>query len=460
MALTQSSSIEQDVDRGNPGRRRWSLFPKGVRLWHFIVLPAVGMGLAILVFRVADRWILVNLDPGIAGAWAVVRTIAIAVLMASLMAWLALRHKREYEAELNEQNEALEATRDFLARIIEGSGEAIVTLDPQGCVTSWNRAAERIYGWTAEEMLGRSVDRVFPDSPEIAEELSKTEARLRDGRTIHDLETTRVRKDGTPITVRITRSPLEDAGGRFAGSTGIIRDVTALKEMEARLLERERLAAVGELAAQVAHEIRNPLAGIRGACEILAEERSGSAARDQISREVIRQVDRLNRTVEDMLLFARPRAIQPVPTDVHEILERTLGVLLEDPKTREIEVERRYAKSLAELEVDPQQIEQVLINILLNAIQAMDYRGKLTVTTRTNGVHAQVAIRDTGPGIPDDVRDQIFRPFFTTRAKGSGLGLAIVRNLVQAHGGSISAVSLPEGGAELTVTLPTGSHTP
>jgi len=460
VALTQRSSIDHAVDRGGPGRFRWSLFPSGVRLWHFIVLPAAGMGLALLVFRVVDRWVVVNLDPAIAGGWTVLRTILITVLMASLMAWLALRHKREYEAELNEQNEALEATRDFLARIIEGSGEAIVTLDPRGRVTSWNRAAERIYGWTAEEMLGQPVDRVFPNDPVIAEELSDTEARLRDGRTVHDLETTRIRKDGTPITVRITRSPLEDSGGRFAGSTGIIRDVTALKEMEARLLERERLAAVGELAAQVAHEIRNPLAGIRGACEILAEGRNGNDPRGQISREVIRQVDRLNRTVEDMLLFARPRAVQPIPTDVHQILERTLGVLLEDPKTREIEVERRYAESLAKLEVDPQQIEQVLINVLLNAIQAMDYRGKLTVTTRANGVQAQIVIRDTGPGIPEELQDRIFKPFFTTRAKGSGLGLAIVRNLVQAHGGSIDAVSVAEGGAEFTVTLPRKSRTP
>jgi signal transduction histidine kinase len=309
-------------------------------------------------------------------------------------------------------------------------------------------------------MLGQPVDRVFPDDPGIAAEIRDTEARLRDGRTIHDLETTRIRKDGTPITVRITKSPLEDAGGRFAGSTGIIRDVTALKDMEARLLERERLAAVGELAAQVAHEIRNPLAGIRGACEILAEGQDGDDPRGQISREVIRQVDRLNRTVEDMLLFARPKAIQPVPTDLHQILERTLSVLLEDPKTREVEVERRYNGSLAELEVDPQQIEQVLINILLNAIQAMDYRGKLTVTTRTNGAHAQITIRDSGPGIPEDVQDQIFKPFFTTRAKGSGLGLAIVRNLVKAHGGSIRAASFPEGGAEFTVTLPRESPAP
>jgi len=435
--------------------RRWTLFPRGVRLWHFIVLPAIGMGVAIGVFRALDAYAFTDLGPLAASAWPIVRTLLITLLMASLIAWLALKHKGEYEAELDARNAVIVSTRDFLQSVIEGSGEAIVTLDSEGRVTSWNRAAERIYGWTAREMAGQSVERVLPDDPEARADWERSMRALREGGTIRDSETTRIRRDGVPITVRITRSPLEDPSGRYVGSTAIIRDVTDLKEMEARLLDRERLAAVGELAAQVAHEIKNPLAGIRGACEILSAGYRNGDPKNEMAVEVIRQVDRLNRTVEELLLFARPKELHPSPTNIHEVLDRTLGVLLEDPRTHGIEVVRRYADPMPILRVDPQQIEQVLFNVLLNAFQAVDYRGRITVTTRVNGAAARVAIHDTGPGIPAGIEERIFKPFFTTRAQGCGLGLAIVRNLVQAHGGSIRAATPPGGGAEFTITLPT-----
>jgi len=442
------------VPTPSPGRR-WTLFPHGVRLWHFIVLPSIGMGVAIGVFRALDAYAFTGLGPLAASAWPIVRTLLITLLMASLIAWLALKHKGEYEAELHARNAVLVATRDFLQSVIEGSGEAIVTLDSEGRVTSWNRAAERIYGWTAREMAGQSVERVLPDDPEARADWERSMRALREGGTIRDSETTRIRRDGERITVRVTRSPLEDPSGRYIGSTAIIRDVTDLKEMEARLLERERLAAVGELAAQVAHEIKNPLAGIRGACEILAAGYRNGDPKNEMAAEVIRQVDRLNRTVEELLLFARPKELHPSPTNIHDVLDRTLGVLLDDPRTRGIEVVRRYADSMPVLRVDPQSIEQVLFNILLNAFQAVDYRGRITVTTRANGAAARIAIRDTGPGIPVGIEERIFKPFFTTRAQGCGLGLAIVRNLVQAHGGSIRAATPPGGGAEFTITLPT-----
>ncbi len=439
------------VHGSRPG---WTLFPGGVRLWHFIVLPAVGMGVAIIVFRAVDQHLIADLGSTVAGVWAIVRTLLITLLMASLIAWLALKHKGEYEAELNARSAVLVSTRDFLQSIIEGSGEAIVTLDSDGRVMSWNRAAERIYGWSASEMLGQPVERVLPDNPEVQREWNRSMEAVRAGSTVRGSAIERVRKDGKSITVRITRSPLEDSSGRFVGSTGIIRDVTALKAMESRLVERERLAAVGELAAQVAHEIKNPLAGIRGACEILSEGHARDDPKNEISHEVIRQVDRLNRTVEDLLLFAHPKAIHPLPTDVHELLDRTLGVLLEDPQTRGIEIERHYAGDMGDLRIDPQQIEQVLFNVFLNAMQVMDYNGKIVVTTYRTGAGGRIAIRDNGPGVPDELGERIFKPFFTTHAQGSGLGLAIVRNLVEAHGGTIVATSPPGGGAEFVITLP------
>ncbi len=428
--------------------------PRRIRLWHFVLVPALAMGVLIALSRLVDRLVLPGLSGAAAELYVTSRTGAISLAMASLVAWLAVRYRREYEEELRARNRALEQTRDFLARIVEGSAEAIVTLDAEGRVTSWNRAAEQIFGWTSAEMIGQSAIRVVPPEPEAVDDFRWTNERVRSGQTVRAHEATRLRRDGRRITVQITRSPLYDADGRFAGSTSIVRDMTAIKEMEARLLERERLAAVGELAARVAHEVRNPLAGIRGGCEILLEGYPAGDAKREIGEETLRQVDRLSRTVQELLLFARPRAVEPAPTDVHEVLEHALRALREDPRTREVRLERAYDRSLPPLRLDPQQMEQVFVNVLLNAFQAMEFRGTVRIATRRDGAAAEVAVRDTGPGIRAEVMDNLFKPFFTTRAQGTGLGLSIVRGIVEAHGGTVRAASPPGGGAEFTVRLP------
>jgi two-component system sensor histidine kinase PilS (NtrC family) len=279
-------------------------------------------------------------------------------------------------------------------------------------------------------------------------------------KTVRDLEADRVRQDGSRITVYITRAPLFDRSGAYLGSTGIVRNVTDLKEMEARLFEKERLAAVGELSARVAHEVRNPLAGIRGACEILSEGGPESDSLQEIAGEVLHQVDRLNATVEDLLLFARPRAPDPLPTDVREVLDHALSNLADDERTRAVKFERRYDPNLPALDLDPQQMEQVFLNLLQNAAQALDYNGTVTVATSLNGTEARIVVRDSGPGIADEVMDKLFDPFVTTRTKGTGLGLAIVKNIVQAHGGAIHVQSPRGGGAEFTVTLPLPEDVP
>jgi len=242
--------------------------------------------------------------------------------------------------------------------------------------------------------------------------------------------------------------------GLFMASIIAMLALRYRKEMEALLVERERLAAVGELAAVVAHEVRNPLAGIRGGCELLLEGTPEGDPRNEIGREVIHQVDRLNRTVQDLLMFARPKTIDPVPTDLHALLNRLIAVASEDRANEGVSIRRDFAPVAPIVRVDPRQMEQVFLNLLLNACQAMAHRGSITFTTGTDRVMAEVSLTDTGPGIPPDRLIHIFQPFFTTRAQGTGLGLAICRKLVEAHGGTIEADSPPGGGARFTVRLP------
>jgi len=441
-------------DTGASGSSRGWAKARRVRLWHFIVLPTLGMALAIIASRLLEAYVVVNLGPAVRDGFNLARTAVIGLLMASLIGWLAIRYRRQYEAELEERNKALEATRDFLSRIIEGSGEAIVTLDADERITSWNRAAEVIYGWSSDEMLGRTFDRIMPPDPDAQRDRQRVRELVRSGQTVRDYQATRVRKDGARITVRITRSPLYDRSARYVGSTGIVRDVTEVSRMEARLREQERLAAVGELAAQVAHEVRNPLAGIRGACELLLAGNQKLERNQEIASEVLQQIDRLNRTVGDLLSFARPTEMQPRPTDLHDLIDRVAGVLAEDPQAQNVKLERRYASELPAMNVDPQQLEQVFFNILLNASQAMDYAGTITICTTLNGDAVQVTIGDSGPGVPEQVAADIFKPFFTTRAQGTGLGLAIVNKIIQAHQGTIDAGRASEGGAEFRIRLP------
>jgi signal transduction histidine kinase len=223
---------------------------------------------------------------------------------------------------------------------------------------------------------------------------------------------------------------------------------------ERQLLERERLAAVGELAAMVAHEVRNPLAGIRGGCEILLEGYAPGDPRHEIGVEIIRQVDRLTRTVHDLLTFARPRAADPVPTDIHALIDRVVQNVRDDPRNGEVEVVRDFGPGVPVVHVDGRQMEQVFLNLALNAVQAMKHAGRVTITTRAAHRRLTVAVADSGPGIPAGSLDHVFQPFFTTRAQGTGLGLAIVKKIVEAHGGGIEAASPPGTGAVFTVTLP------
>lgn len=431
------------------------LFPRGIRVWHFIVLPPLAMAVLLAIFAGLDR-LAASAFPGVGPheLYLTGRTVVISLAMASIIAFLAVRYRTGYEREIRGQNEALTETRDFLTGIIRGTADAIIVRDAAGVITSWNPAAEAIFGWSAEELTGRSADALVARSDAAAAGLARMDAALREGHTLRDIETDAFRKDGGAIVVSLTAAPLYDASDVYAGSTAIVRDVTVLKQMEHQLLETERLAAIGELAAVVAHEVRNPLAGIRGGCELLLEGYPEGDDRHDIGVEVIHQVDRLNRMVHDLLLFARPKAMDPVPTDLHALLDRSLRVLEDDPANVGVTVVRDYESGDPIVAADGRQLEQVFVNLILNATQAMGQRGTLTVATRLADHEAIVSIRDTGPGIAPEVAEQMFNPFFTTRAQGTGLGLAIVKKIVTAHGGRIEVSSPPGSGAAFHVTLP------
>jgi len=246
-----------------------------------------------------------------------------------------------------------------------------------------------------------------------------------------------------------------------------------IEEYHRQRLERaERLATMGEVSASLAHEIKNPLAGIAGAVGVMAEELADTDPRKEIMEEILAQIRRLTKTVQDLLTFARPSAPTLEVCDIHQVIDRVLLLLAEDPIAKQVRIVRNYQSGLPRLEADGKQVGQVLLNLLLNAAQAMHGNGQVTIATRLNnadgersdgpGRHVvEVSLTDTGPGIPAAILSELFKPFFTTKPRGTGLGLAISRRIVEDHGGWIHAESPPRQGATFRIGLPvSATHRP
>ncbi len=266
-----------------------------------------------------------------------------------------------------------------------------------------------------------------------------------------------------------------DELGRLADSfnTMVDRLKAARAEIEVyhqqRLARAERLATIGELAASLAHEIKNPLAGIAGAIQVMADELPESEPRKEIMREILSQVHRLDRTVRDLLAFARPGKPDIAPCDIHQVLDRVLLLLAESPEAKHVRVVRAYQPGLPWMHADGKLLGQVFLNLLLNAVQAMPTGGQITLRTallevngadgeagEARGRMVEVTLADTGPGIPPHVLKDIFKPFITTKRRGTGLGLSVSRRIVEDHGGWIEAESPPGQGATFRIFLPLG----
>jgi two-component system NtrC family sensor kinase len=273
------------------------------------------------------------------------------------------------------------------------------------------------------------------------------------------------------LGVRAIPGGRDELGGLAESFNAMVDRLRAARdEIEAyhqqRLAHAERLASLGELAASVAHEIKNPLAGIAGAVRILAEDMPASDPRKEIMGEILAQIRRLDGTVRDLLTFARPARAEISPCSLHQVLDRVLLLLAEDPSAANVRVVRDYHAELPPVYADGTLLEQVFFNLLLNAVQAMGGQGTITLrtalgepgATRTDGAplgrHVEIRLMDTGPGIPAHLLGEIFTPFFTTKPRGIGLGLAITRRIVEAHGGRISGENLPGQGAMFRICLP------
>ncbi len=360
-----------------------------------------------------------------------------------------LTEVRRLEGELNEKNR-------FMANILQDSADAIITMDPDDIITSWNRGAESIFGYAAGEVIGKSILTLVPPDLKESNELVKIRERMRSQGAVRSYQTERITKDGRRIQVIFTRTAIRDASGKVIGASAVLKDVTFYRNLERQLADAEHLATLGELSAGLAHEIKNPLAGIKGAIEVIRDSLSPDNEHSEILGDVLHEVNRIDKIVRDLLNYAKPKPASHSDICLPDIAQRIAAIVRQSSKNDGFSLRVIQLDEIPGFTGDETQLEQVLLNLLLNAQNAMTKGGEIEIRLSYDPEECRVRIEveDTGPGIPDEIRKKIFQPFFTTRTEGTGLGLATCLKNVQYHGGSIDVRSEVGVGTTFTITIP------
>ena len=381
-------------------------------------------------------------------------------IVAFLSSYLAEELRRS-SVKLQAKQYDLDQLELLNRNIVQSINTGIITLDNLLKVTYVNRAAENISGFNYQEMEGREIGEIFPAiipflRPKSPPKNSRTTKPTRDEFRFR-------RRDGATIHLGFSQSVLKDPHDREFGLILIFQDLTELRRMEEQVRRMDRLAVVGELAAGIAHEIKNPLASLSGSIQVLRDELHLEPVYRRLMDIVLREAERLNALVYEFLLFSKPAKAVEGSVDVNEVINDTLVVLQNSPEmTKTIEIRKTLTEDLR-IRIDSQQLHQVIWNLMLNAVQEMKGGGTLSIATAvhsgTDGSEvekrfARISISDTGPGIPPENQDKIFDPFFTSKETGTGLGLTIVHRIVENYHGKIFLRSDRQSGTTFVLHFP------
>ena len=353
-------------------------------------------------------------------------------------------------AELDAKRRALNDLQVFKDLVFQSVETGLVAVDRRHRITAFNRAAEEMTARAAVDAIGQPWRVLFGESVSLA----AIEAAL-DGppRAPRRHEVPVARPDGTTVPLRIAFSALRSAEGGRLGLIAACEDLSAIRTLEARMRHADRLATLGRMAANIAHEIRNPLASMTGAIEVLVGEERPPEMRDRLASIVLRESGRLNEIVKAFLEYARPAPLAPASLNAADCLDEVLLLIEHRAGPGSLKIVREFSGPL-DVTADPQQFRQIVWNLCLNALQAMPEGGELRVGASVHDGRLEVRVTDTGEGIGSEDLPHVFEPFFSTKDGGTGLGLALVHRAVQDHGGDVEVHSVPGAGATFVVTLP------
>ncbi len=392
----------------------------------------------------------------------------VAFLSAAISEELKIKKK-----ELFQKQEDYTQLETFNRNVIQSLDSGLLTTDLNGKINFLNRTAEKILNRSGEGLRDVSIYDLFPNIQGMTEQVQrKSSDPTSDYKRYETLFTDR---DGRKIYLGFSISPLTGPDGSFIGHTLIFQDITKFKEMEDQVKRADRMAAVGILAAGMAHEIRNPLASLSGSIQMLKSDLVLDPSQQQLMEITLRESERLNALITDFLLFAQPPQINKIPCEMWKVIDETIELFRHSPVFHAgIRILREPPPEIVWARLDPDQMKQVIWNLLINASQAMSDGGEITVQLlkeqdffQGRGFHhspggkgaewMRISITDSGNGIPPQEKEKIFEPFFTTKETGTGLGLSIVHKIVESHNGLIKVESEMGKGSTFTIYMPAGA---
>ncbi len=343
---------------------------------------------------------------------------------------------------------SLSRIKAFSDNVVENMPIGLLAIDGEGKVASFNQTAESVLERPSEVVLGKSADEVLPN------ELWALRNRVTDGKRVLEQELDCPLGEGRAIPLGVSLSKLEGDDGMVLGDLILFRDLTEVRALQKEIERSERLASLGRLAAGIAHEIRNPLSSIKGFATYFGE-RYKNVPEDRKTAEImVQEVERLNRVITQLLEFARPMTVQKKPSPLGPVIQHSLKTIEREALKSGVKIETKLPDEIPQVPMDGDRINQVLLNLYLNAIEAMEEGGTLAVEVANEAGGLRISVSDTGKGIKGKDISHVFDPYFTTKQSGTGLGLAIVHKIIESHEGEIKLDSEPGRGTRVTIILP------
>ena len=425
------------------------VFAKNLRIGWFLFAALTIVAFVFGVWEIAEQNFLKDTSPYTVHYLFITRGLAVSILLAGWAVWIIFYYRIRFESELA-------VSEDRFRDIVENSGDAIITVNGDNHILSWNRGAENIFGWSRDEIIGQSISALIPESLIKSGELMCHAYGIQHNGFVKNYSTERLRKDGLVIPVHLTESVLHDSKNAVIGRSQVIRDISEIKKIEHQMRQSERLVTLGHLAAGVAHEIGNPLTSISSLVQLMERHSKSPNEKDQLARIRV-NIERISKIVRELVDFTRPNMTKVSRVQVNDVVENAVGLLRYDERTHRININLDLEKDLAPIKASPDKLHQVVVNLVINSLDATrDHGDSIWIRTSNQGGQICIMVKDNGTGMHPDVVEKIFEPFFTTKevGRGTGLGLSVSHGIITSMKGTISVDTDPNRGTTFTIRLP------
>lgn len=362
---------------------------------------------------------------------------------------------KELEKDRDRLKAKLEVSQKYLNNILHTSETAIIVIDNKEKFTSWNKSAENIFGYTEKEALGKPSSLLLPNADKYYQELNFIKENVKKSSDVLIIDTERCTKDGRIIPVQLSIARLPSKNGEYSGRTVIIKDVSLVKQLQQQIDQSEKLAVIGQLAAGIAHEIGNPLASISSLVQLIQRKNKDENLAEQLV--IIKEnIDRISKIVRELVDFSRPPSYEKVTIQITDIIKTAVGIVKYDKRVKKVDFRTEFDFNMPLVKVVPDQLLQVFVNILINALDAINGTGNIFVKSFHDDDNIFISITDNGCGMDSETISKIFDPFFTTKevGKGTGLGLSVSYSIIKKLNGEILVESEPNNGSTFIIRIP------